>query len=78
MKHFIATDRNEYAIYGIGTTRAEAAKDAAEQGHLNGKTSADFIVHPASQELIREVEESSGAIAWDYDENGLAIPLADS
>ena len=73
MKHFIATDRDEYAIYGIGTTRADAAQDAAKYGYLDGKTSADFIVHPASQELIRKVEEVGGAISWEYDKRGLAI-----
>ena len=73
MKHFIATDWTETAIYGVGTTRSEAVEDAVTQSQRRA-TVTDFIIYPASQQLIEEVEKKGGAhVAWDYDANGLAV-----
>lgn len=72
---FIFQDTSDYAIFGAGSTEAEAwaqVVDGVGQFHdfAGNDTTADdaretqFSCYPATAALLAQVEDEGGAIAW--------------
>lgn len=67
--HYIATDADRSAIYGLGDSPEAAIADALAQcAELAG-----LIAVPCSASLAAEIEGRGGAIAWD-ERDGMAYP----
>ena len=58
--HYIATDTDRTAIYGLGDSPELAIADA-ERGAADGA----YITLPCSDALAAEVEGADGCINWD-------------
>ena len=75
-KKFIATDREETAIYGVGDTAERAELDAMRgvagsvesyryYQKVEPESHEGFITFPATEALAKAVQEQGGNIAWD-------------
>ncbi|CAN2518792.1 hypothetical protein DCMDOH_13805 [Klebsiella pneumoniae] len=58
---FVAVQEG-YAIFGTGSTSTEALENAKEWAD----DVSSLKTHPATQQLINEVEKNGGQIVWGY------------
>ena len=75
-KHFIATNADRTAIYGIGDSAEAALADAvAESDFRTAHPDADpedvFPVLPATSTLVEMVKQAGGDVCWSV-KNGIA------
>ena len=67
--HYIATDTDRTAIYGLGDSPELAIADA-ERGAADGA----YVALPCSDALAAEVEATGGCISWD-ETAGVAVQV---